>query len=100
VTNVLISFAAVVAPLMGWTELFTDPKQMGAAVLIFVSAMFVGVAVSRMVPRDKGPTLFGTLAALALVGGLSYMGIEAADYVLWLFLAGAVLIGLFALVTG
>jgi hypothetical protein len=100
VTNVLVSLAAIVAPLMGWTDLFTDPKQMGAAVLILVSALFVGVAVSRIVPRDKGPTLFGTLAALALVGGLSYMGVEAAGYVLWLFLAGALLIGLFALVTG
>ena len=62
--------------------------------------MFVGVGVSRMVPRDKGPTFFGTLAALAFLGGLSYMGVEAAAYVLWLFLAGAVLLGLFALVTG
>jgi hypothetical protein len=87
-------------PLMSFTDLFNDPKQLGLAVLIFVGAMFVGVGVSRMVPRDKGPTLFGTLAALALLGGLSYMGVEAAAYVLWLFLAGAVLLGLFALVTG
>lgn len=88
------------APLMSFTDLFSDPKQLGAAVLIFVAAMFLGVGVSRMIPRDKGPTLFGTLAALALLGGLSYMGVEAAAYVLWLFLAGAVLLGLFALVTG
>ncbi len=62
--------------------------------------MFVGVASRAIVPRDKGPTFFGTMAALALLGGLSYMGVEAAAYVLWLFLAGAVLLGLFALVTG
>lgn len=95
----VLPFAALAIPLMSWTDLYTDPKQMGAAVLIFVSAMFVGVAVSRLVPRDKGPTLFGTLAALAFVGGLSYLGVEAAGYVLWLFIAGAALIGLFALVT-
>jgi hypothetical protein len=53
-----------------------------------------------MIPRDKGPTLFGTLAALAFLGGLSYMGVEAAAYVLWLALGAAVLMGLFALVTG
>lgn len=86
--------------LMSFTELYNDPKQLGLAVLILCGAMFVGVAVSRMIPRDKGPTLFGTMAALALLGALSYMGIEAAAYVLWLFLAGAVLLGLFALVTG
>lgn len=86
--------------LMSFTELYNDPKQLGLATLILVSALFVGVAVSRLVPRDKGPTLWGTMAALALLGGLSYMGVEAAAYVLWLFLAGAVLLGLFALVTG
>ena len=92
--------AVVALPLMSFTDLFNDPRQMGLAVLIFVGATFIGVAVSRLVPRDKGPTFFGTMAALALLGGLSYMGVEAAAYVLWLFLAGAALLGLFALVTG
>ncbi len=80
------------------SDLWTDPKAMGLATLIVVGALFFGVAVSRLVPRDKGPTFFGTLAALALVGGLAYFGVATAGYVLWLFLAGAVLLGLFALV--
>ena len=85
---------------MSFSDLFNDPKQLGLAVLILVGATFLGVGVSRMIPRDRGPTLFGTLAALALLGGLSYLGVEAAAYVLWLFLAGAVLLGVFALITG
>ena len=85
---------------MSFSDLFNDPTQLGLAVLILVGATFLGVGVSRMIPRDRGPTLFGTLAALALLGGLSYLGVEAAAYVLWLFLAGAVLLGVFALITG
>ena len=92
--------ANLVAPGMSFTDLFTDPKQMGLAVLIFVAATFVGVAVSRFVPRDKGPTLFGTLAALTVLGTLAYLGVEAAAYILWLFIAGAILLGIFALITG
>lgn len=79
-------------------DIFSDPTQMGLATLIVVGALFFGVAVSRLVPRDRGPTFFGTLAALTLVGGLAYFGVATAGYVLWLFLAGAVLLGLFALV--
>ena len=95
-----LSIVVSALPLMSFSELLNDPRQLGLTVLILVAAMFVGVAVSRMVPRDKGPTLFGTMAALALVAGLSYVGISAATYVLWLLLAGAVLLGLFALITG
>jgi hypothetical protein len=40
------------------------------------------------------------LAALAVVGGLAYLGVEAAAYILWIFLAGAILLGAFALFTG
>jgi len=79
-------------------DIFTDPLKMGLATLIVVAALFLGVAVSRLVPRDKGPTFFGTLAALALLGALAYFGVETAGTVLWLFLAGAVILGLFALV--
>lgn len=83
---------------LAFLDIFTDPAQMGLATLIVVGALFFGVAVSRLVPRDRGPTFFGTLAALALVGALAYFGVATAGYVLWLFLAGAVLLGLFALV--
>jgi len=78
-------------------EIFTDPTKLGLATLIVAGALFLGVAVSRLVPRDKGPTFFGTLAALALVGALAYFGVATAGTVLWLFLAGAVLLGAFAL---
>lgn len=91
----IITAAAIPAAFM---DIFTDPTQMGLATLIVVGALFFGVAVSRLVPRDRGPTLFGTLAALTLVGALAYFGVSTAGYVLWLFLAGAVLLGLFALV--
>lgn len=99
-TAIATATATTAVALASFGEMFTDPRQMGAAVLILVGAMFVGVVVSRMVPRDKGPTLFGTMAALALVAGLAYFGVETAGYVLWLFLAGAVILGLFALITG
>jgi hypothetical protein len=79
-------------------DIFTDPQQMGLATLIVAAALFLGVAVSRTVPRDRGPTFFGTLAALTFVGGLAYFGVATAGTVLWLFLAGAMLMGLFALV--
>jgi hypothetical protein len=87
------------APLLSLSELWSDPKQLGLATLIFCAALFIGVAVSRVVPRDRGRTFFGTLASLAFLGGLAYLGVEAAAWVLWLFLVGALLLGLFALVT-
>jgi hypothetical protein len=99
-TSVAAAAMPAIVPAMSFSDLFNDPQQMGLAVLIFVSATFIGVVVSRMVPRDKGPTLFGTLAALAVVGGLAYLGVEAAAYILWIFLAGAILLGAFALFTG
>lgn len=98
--SIAAAIAPALIPAMSLTDLFNDPKQMGLAVLIFVAATFIGVAVSRLVPRDKGPTLFGTLAALTVVGSLAYLGVEAAAYILWVFIAGAVLLGAFALVTG
>ncbi len=88
----------MMVPVASFFGIFTDPHQLGLATLIFVAAVFLGVAVSRLVPRDKGPTLFGTLAALAFVAVLAYFGVETAVYVLWLFLAGALLLGVFALV--
>ncbi len=85
-------------PLMSFSGLFTDQQQLGATVLILVAAAFVGVAVSRLVPRDRGPTFFGVSAALALVAALAYSGLEAAGLALWLLLALAALLGVFALV--
>lgn len=82
--------------LAGAFDIFTDPHRLGLATLMLVAAIFLGVAVSRLVPRDKGPTLFGWLAALAFVGALAYFGVETSVYVLWLLLAGAVLLVVFA----
>ena len=90
--------AATIIPLMSWGGLFTDQRQLGAAVLIFVAAAFAGVGVSRLVARDRGPNFFGMLAALAFVGALAYFGVEAAGIVLWFLIALAVLLGVFALV--
>ena len=79
-------------------SLFTDQRQLGATVLILVAAAFVGVAVSRMVPRDKGPTFFGVSSALIVVAALAYAGVEAAGLALWLLLALAIFLGVFALI--
>lgn len=93
-----MSVIANVAPLISWGGLFTDQRQLGAAVLIGVAAAFLGVAVSTRVPRDRGPTFFGFCAALAFVAGLAYFGVEAAGTVLWILIALAVFMGIFALV--
>lgn len=93
-----LNSALLVLPAMSWSGLLNDPKELGAVVLIMVAAAFVGVFVARRVGRDRGPTFFGLLAAMTLVGGLAYMGVEAAGYVLWLLLALAALLGIFALV--
>ena len=85
-------------PLMSWGGLFSNPRDLGAVVLILVAAAFLGVAVSRFVGRDRGPTFFGVSAALALVAGLAYLGVEAAGYALWVLIGLAALLGVFALV--
>lgn len=95
--DVLAAGPLLMIPL-AFTELFTDPQKMGQATLIVVAALFIGVGVSRLVARDRGPTFFGTMAALTFLGLLAYFGVATAGYVLWLFLAGAVLLGVFALV--
>ena len=89
---------ASVIPLMSWGGLFSNPQELGAVVLILVAAAFVGVGVSRLVGRDRGPTFFGLSAALAVVAALAYVGVEAAGYALWLLVALAALLGVFALV--
>lgn len=84
--------------LMSWSGLFTEPRELGAVVMILVAAAFAGVAVSRYVGRDRGPTFFGVSAALALVAGLAFAGVEAAGFALWVMLAIAAVLGVFALV--
>lgn len=82
----------------GYFSVFSDSRQLGLATLIAVGAIFFGFIVRRMWPRSMNPTLFGWLAATALVGALAYMGVETAGFVLLLFIAGAILLGVLALV--
>ncbi len=93
-TPLLISAAV---PLAMW-DIFSDTRQLGLATLILVAALVTGVAVASKVPRDKGPNFFGTLAALALAGGLAYFGVDAAGSALWIVLLLALLLGIFAVV--
>ena len=94
----LMSLGLMNLALMNLGGLFTDQRQLGATVLILVAAAFVGVAVSRLVPRDRGPTFFGVSSALILVAALAYAGVEAAGLALWLLLALAIFLGVFALI--
>ncbi len=70
---------------------FLDPRLIGEATLILIGAIVLGYVVSRIWPKRANPQLFGTLAAFALVGALSYLGNAAAGVAL------AVLIGLLVL---
>ncbi|MGD9784337.1 MAG: hypothetical protein AB7E80_13160 [Hyphomicrobiaceae bacterium] len=80
-----------------WSTL-SDTRQLGLATLIAVGAIFFGFVVRRMWPKSMNPLLFGWLAATGLVAALAYVGVPAAGLVLVLFIAGAVLIGILALV--
>jgi len=75
-----------------------DARQLGLATLIAVGAIVFGIMVSRIWPRFMNPVLFGWLASAALLGALTYMGVETAGFVLLLLIGVAVLIGILALV--
>jgi hypothetical protein len=95
-TSALTAITAAI-PLAMW-DILTDSRQLGLATLIMITALAVGVGVASKVPRDNGPNFFGTLAALALVGGLAFLGVEAAGAALWIVLLLALLLGAFGLV--
>ena len=91
--------APLPAPLAGgfWSFL-SDPRVLGEATLIAIGAIFVGFLVRRVWPRSMQPLLFGWLAATGVVAALAYFGVSSAGFVLWLFIAAAVLLGILALV--
>ena len=92
-----LSAITAAIPLSIW-DIFTDSRQLGLATLIIIAALVLGVGVASKVPRERGPNFFGTLAALALVGGLAFLGVEAAGAALWIVLLLALLLGAFGLV--
>ena len=82
----------------GLWSILSDPRKVGEATLIAIAAIVLGVIVWRRWPRSIYPRLFGWLAALGLVAGLAYAGVETAGLVLWMFLAAALLLAILALV--
>lgn len=82
----------------GLWSVLGDTRQLGAATLIGIGAIIIGVMVARVWPRSLQPVLFGWLAALGVVAGLAYAGVASAGLVLWLFIAAGVLLGILALV--
>ncbi|MDX2288325.1 MAG: hypothetical protein NW217_05825 [Hyphomicrobiaceae bacterium] len=75
---------------------FLDTRLIGEATLILIGAIVLGYVVSRIWPKSANPQLFGTLAAFALVGALSYMGVAGAGVALAVLVALLVLFGIAA----
>lgn len=73
-----------------------DTRLIGEATLIVIGAIVLGFVVSRLWPKKAYPRLFGTLAAFALVGAMSYLGNAAAGVALYVLLAVLVLFGIAA----
>lgn len=84
-----IPVPAVVLDASLWAVL-GDSRAMGQATLIAVGAIVVGFIVRRMWPKSMNPTLFGALAAVAMVAALASMGVPTAGVVLWAAIAVAV----------
>ncbi len=74
-----------------------DTRIIGEATLIVIGAIVLGYVVSRLWPKKSQPQLFGTLAAFALVAGLSYMGSAAAGMALVVLLVLLVIWGIAAI---
>jgi amino acid transporter len=64
---------ALYAPAPWWSG-----RIFGEAILITIAAVVIGYIIARMWPKDQNPSLFGSLAAMALVGGLAAAGMPAA----------------------
>ena len=67
-----------------------DTRTLGEMALIAIGAIVLGYVISKIWPKQHNPGLFGTLAALTLVGGLAYMGNTAAALALGLLIVLAV----------
>ncbi len=56
------------------TTSWFSTQILGEAVLISVGAIVIGYLVALYWPKEHNPSLFGSLAAIALVGALAYLG--------------------------
>ena len=59
-----------------------DFSGLGLGVLIGIGAIVVGYVVSQIAPKQHYPRIAGVLASDAVVGGLTYVGVEPAAYML------------------
>ncbi len=82
---------------MGWLEMFQDPKSIGLMVMIAIGAIVVGRVVHNLWPKHRTPALWGSLAAILVAGALAYMGSAEAAVVVWVFVAGAAVMGVLAM---
>lgn len=73
-----------------------DTQLIGEVTLVIVGAVVLGYIVSRIWPKRANPKLFGTLAAFAVVGGLSYLGNAAAGIALYILIAALLVFGIAA----
>ena len=81
------------------TELFSV-QTIGEATLILIGAIVIGYVVTKVWPKRHNPQLFGTLIAIAVVGGLAYIGNMAAGIALALLIAAALVFGALAIGLG
>lgn len=65
---------AAVLPAMPLAADLFSSRTLGEAVLITVAAIVLGYGVAWFWPKHLNPSLFGSLAAIAMVGGLAYLG--------------------------
>jgi len=74
-----------------------DTRTLGEATLILVGAIVIGYFISKMWPKRMNPQLFGTLAAIALVGALAYIGNAGAAVALVVLIGAALVFGALAI---
>ena len=77
--------------------MLADPKSLGLMVMIAIGAIVVGRVVHNLWPKHRTPALWGSLAAFLVAGALAYMGSAEAAVVVWVFLAGAAVMGVLAM---
>ncbi len=88
--------AAAIAAAFLATSGWSSSAIIGQAVLITVGAVVLGYVVAMLWPKQHNPSLFGFLAAVSLVGGLSAYGVPAATVAIFIVLV----VGSLALLVG
>lgn len=76
---------------------YLSSKAIGGAVLLSIAAFIIGYIVQMIWPRKHHPKLFGVLAALTLLGALSYSGSTSATLALVLAFIAGILLGILGL---